>query len=122
LHVVFLDGAYYEQGSQLAWQALGHLQTREVGQVLQRVVRRIDKHLRRHGLLEGLDPSAELEDPDDQLAASAVSGQAPRPLDRSGAAAFRHRAEEPQRLGQGGSNYVDHAAYEPIGLNTWPEH
>jgi hypothetical protein len=25
------------------------------------------------------------------------------------------RAEEPQRLGQGGSNYVDHSAYEP----TW---
>jgi len=77
LHVVFLDGAYYEQGPQLAWQALGHLQTREVGQVLERVVRRIDKHLRRLGLLEGLDPNAELEDPDDPLAASAVSGQAP---------------------------------------------
>jgi hypothetical protein len=77
LHVVFLDGAYYEQGPQLAWQALGHLQTREVGQVLERVVRRIDKHLRRLGLLEGLDPNAQLEDPDDQLAASAVSGQAP---------------------------------------------
>jgi len=77
LHVVFLDGAYHEQGPQLAWQALGHLQTHEVGQVLERVVRRIDKHLRRHGLLEGLDTNAELEDPDDQLAASAVSGQAP---------------------------------------------
>jgi hypothetical protein len=77
LHVVFLDGAYYEQGPQLAWQALGHLQTREVGQVLQRVVRRIDKHLRRHALLDTLDPNTELEDPEDQLAASAVSGQAP---------------------------------------------
>jgi Putative transposase len=77
LHVVFLDGAYHELGPQLAWQALGHLQTREVGQVLQRVVRRMDKHLRRHGLLEGFGPNAELEDPDDQLAASAVSGQAP---------------------------------------------
>jgi hypothetical protein len=77
LHVVFLDGAYYEQGPQLAWQALGHLQTREVGQVLERVVRRIDKHLRRRGLLAGVEPNAELEDPDDQLAASAVSGQAP---------------------------------------------
>ena len=54
-----------------------YLQTREVGQVLQRVVRRIDKHLRRHGLLEGFEPNAELEDPEDQLAASAVSGQAP---------------------------------------------
>jgi hypothetical protein len=44
--VVFLDGAYHEQGSQLAWQPLQHLQTREVGQVLQRLVHRIDKHLR----------------------------------------------------------------------------
>jgi hypothetical protein len=74
LHLVFLDGAYYEQGSHLAWQALGHLQTREVGQVLQRVVRRIDKHLRRHRLLDGFDPNSELEDPEDQLAASSVSG------------------------------------------------
>jgi hypothetical protein len=40
--------------------------------VLQRVVRRIDKHLPRHGLLEGLDPNAELEDPEDQLAALLV--------------------------------------------------
>jgi hypothetical protein len=58
LHVVFVDGAYHEQDAVLAWQALGHLQTREVGQVLQRVVGRIDKHLRRHGLLEGFDPNA----------------------------------------------------------------
>jgi hypothetical protein len=27
LHVVFLDGAYHEQGAELAWQTLGHLQT-----------------------------------------------------------------------------------------------
>jgi hypothetical protein len=77
LHVVFLDGAYHEQAAELAWQALGHLQTREVGQVLERTVRRIDKHLRRHGLLDALDPDAEPQDPQDQLAASAVSGQAP---------------------------------------------
>ena len=77
LHVVFLDGAYHEQGAELAWQALGHLQTREVGQVLQRAVRRIDKYLRRHGLLDAFDPDAERQDPEDQLAASAVSGQAP---------------------------------------------
>ena len=61
LHVVFLDGAYHEQAPQLAWQALGHLQTREVGQVLQRVVRRIDKHLRRPGQLDTSDPNAALE-------------------------------------------------------------
>ncbi len=35
LHVVFLDGAYREVGSDLVWEALGHLQTREVGEVLE---------------------------------------------------------------------------------------
>jgi hypothetical protein len=75
--VVFVDGAYHEHDAQLAWQPLGHLQTREVGHVLQRVVQRIDKHLRRHGLLENLDPDTELQDAEDHLAASAVSGQAP---------------------------------------------
>ena len=57
----------------------GHLQTREVGDVLERVVRRIESHLRRLGLLRTLEdgePSAE-GDPEDSLAASAVSGQAP---------------------------------------------
>ncbi len=39
-HVVFLDGAYREVGSELVWEALGHLQTREVGEVLERAVRR----------------------------------------------------------------------------------
>lgn len=77
LHVVFLDGAYQEQDAQLAWQPLGHLQTREVGQVLQRVVQRMDKHLRRHGLFNSLDPDPERQDAEDHLAASAVSGQAP---------------------------------------------
>jgi hypothetical protein len=67
LHVVFLDGAYHEDGAELAWQALGHLQTREVGQVLQRAVRRIDKYLRRHGLLDAFDPDVEHQDPEDQL-------------------------------------------------------
>lgn len=56
-------------------------------QVLERVVHRIAKHLRRHGLLDTFDPNAELDDPEDQLAASAVSGQAARPRDHSGAAA-----------------------------------
>jgi hypothetical protein len=41
LHVVLLDGVYYEQGPQLAWHAIGHRQTREIGEALERVVRRI---------------------------------------------------------------------------------
>ncbi|WP_420854438.1 hypothetical protein [Sorangium cellulosum] len=28
LHVVFLDGAYHEDGTELAWNELGHLRTR----------------------------------------------------------------------------------------------
>jgi len=50
LHVVFLDGTYHEQGAQLSWEDLGSLKTQEVGQVLERTVRRIDRHLRRAGL------------------------------------------------------------------------
>jgi len=81
LHLVALDGAYHEQGAELAWHALGHLKTSEVGEVLERTVRRMEKHLRRRGLLiddSGADPSAEGDaDPESNLAASAVSGQAP---------------------------------------------
>ncbi|WP_155798785.1 transposase [Sorangium cellulosum] len=36
LHVVFLDGAYHEDGTELVWNELGHLPTRAVGQVLER--------------------------------------------------------------------------------------
>jgi hypothetical protein len=56
LHVVFLDGTYHAQDGKLAWEDLGRLETREVGEVLERVVHRIDKHLRRHGLLASTDP------------------------------------------------------------------
>jgi hypothetical protein len=77
LHVVFLDGTYHEDGGELAWEELGRLETREVGEVLQRAVHRIDRHLRRHGLLATADPDAEHEDTEDRLAASAVSGQVP---------------------------------------------
>jgi hypothetical protein len=50
-----------------------------VGEVLERAVRRMEKHLRRRGLLR-LDDDAGAEgdaDPESNLAASAVSGQAP---------------------------------------------
>ena len=80
LHAVVLEGAWHEQGGELAWVGLGPLKTSEVGHVLDRVVRRLERYLRRRGLLrideEGDDPSRE-GDPESNLAASAVSGQAP---------------------------------------------
>jgi hypothetical protein len=74
LHVVFLDGTYHEPGDALAWDELGHLKTREVGNVLEGTVRRIDRYLRRHRLLElgGSNGDAEAA-----LCASAVSGREP---------------------------------------------
>jgi hypothetical protein len=77
LHSVFLDGAYHEEGAELAWQELGHLKTREVGEVLEQAVRRMTKHLRRRGVLETEDRDDESAEPEDKLAASAVSGKAP---------------------------------------------
>jgi Putative transposase/Transposase zinc-binding domain len=77
LHVVFLDGTYHALGEELAWEELGRLETREVGEVLERAVHRIDRYLRRHGLLDGTDTETDHESPEDNLAASAVSGQVP---------------------------------------------
>jgi hypothetical protein len=74
--VVLLDGAWHEQGAELGGQGLGHLRTGEVGDVLERAVRRIERHLRRRGLLRTFEDGAE-GDPESSLAASAVSGQAP---------------------------------------------
>ncbi len=80
LHAVFLDGAFHEQDGELLFEGLSHLKTSEVGEVLERVVRRIERHLRRRGLLpveqDGADPIGE-GDPKGKLAASAVSGQTP---------------------------------------------
>ena len=78
LHVVVLDGAWYEEGDELCWVGLGHLGTSEVGAVLESTVRRFERHLRRSGLLrlEEDDPDVP-EDPESNLAASAVLGQAP---------------------------------------------
>jgi hypothetical protein len=59
-------------------QALGHLKTSEVGEVLERAVRRMEKHLRRRGLLvdeSGADGAEDDADPESNLAASAVSGR-----------------------------------------------
>ena len=75
LHVVFLDGAYREQGADLVFRALSHLGTRDVGEVLERAVRRIMKHLRKRGVLARSDD--EEQEGEAQLVASAVSGQTP---------------------------------------------
>ena len=78
--MVALDGAWHEQGGELCWQGLGHLKTSEVGAVLESTLRRIERHLRRGGLLgiaqDGADPDV-AGDPESHLAASAVSGQTP---------------------------------------------
>ncbi|MEB2313396.1 MAG: hypothetical protein OZ921_05875 [Sorangiineae bacterium] len=78
LHVVFLDGTYVERDGELVWTPRGHLKTSEVGDVLEQALRRIDKHLRRHGLLErDEDGDGDGVDPKLALATSAVSGQVP---------------------------------------------
>ena len=80
LHLVVLDGAWHEDGGGLVWEGLSHLWTSEVGEVLERLVRRMERHLRRCGLLRTFEDEAEPDgegDPEGNLAASAVSGQAP---------------------------------------------
>src|SRR6185369_13068418 len=83
LHVVLLDGAYHERDAELVWQQLGHLKTSEVGEVLERAVRRIERTLRRRGVLESdgsnedSDESDESDPSEARLAASAVSGRTP---------------------------------------------
>jgi hypothetical protein len=77
LHAVFLDGAWYEEGGELCWQGLGHLKTSEVGAALESTVTRIERHLRRRGLLRSDDNDVDPSDPESNLAASAVSGQTP---------------------------------------------
>jgi hypothetical protein len=78
LHLVVLDGAWHEDGGELAWEGLGHLRTSEVGEVLERLVWRMERHLRRSGLLRTFEDEPDGEgDPESNLAASAVSGQAP---------------------------------------------
>ena len=80
LHTIALDGAWYEQGSELIFAGLGHLKTSEVGDVLEHAVRRIERHLHRCGLLGSRDDDLDLSgegDPESNLASSAVSGQSP---------------------------------------------
>jgi hypothetical protein len=79
LHVVFLDGIYREHGEQVLFHALPHLSTREVGEVLEKAVRRIARHLKRRGLLGESDGAEANADPEGHaaLCASAASGGSP---------------------------------------------
>jgi hypothetical protein len=82
LHVVFLDGVYRELDAEtVGFTALPHLSTREVGEVLETICKRIVKLLRRRGLLgdgeRALEPEAEADEGLSSLAVSAVSGQSP---------------------------------------------
>jgi hypothetical protein len=77
VHAVFLDGAWHKQKDELVFEGLGHLKTSEVGDVLEHTSRRIEKHLRRRGVLRGEPDDEVYGDPETSLTASAVSGQAP---------------------------------------------
>jgi len=50
-NAVELDGVYREEGAELEWQPLSHLQTRDVGGVLESSVRRMARYLRRRSAL-----------------------------------------------------------------------
>jgi putative transposase len=88
LHLVVLYGAWSEDGGELAWEGLSHLGTSEVGEVVERLVRRIERHLRRCGLLGtfGDEPEGE-SDPEPRrfgvmgpgAAGRASVGESPRP-------------------------------------------
>jgi hypothetical protein len=76
--MIALDGGWREEDGALAWEGLGHLRTSEVGEVLERLVRRMEKYLRGNGQLRTLEDEQGVEgegDPEGNLAASAVSGR-----------------------------------------------
>jgi len=79
LHALVLDGVYREEGTSLLWSPTRHLQTRQVGEVLEHAVRRMARYLRRRHLLEAGDDDEDRSDDDAEgrLEASAVSGQTP---------------------------------------------
>jgi len=84
LHAVFIDGAYREEGETLAWKPLDHLQTGEVGAVLEKAVGRMAKYLQRRQALTlsntddiGNADGAGDDNPEGRLETSAVTGQTP---------------------------------------------
>jgi hypothetical protein len=85
LHSVFLDGAYRETlygERELAFHRLAHLRTRDVGEVLERAVVRMLRHLTRRRTraeVPRLQPVPEADEAESErrLIASAVSGHEP---------------------------------------------
>lgn len=85
LHAVFLDGGYVEASPKTEgphFVPLGHLQTGEVAEVLEKSIAKMQRFLRRKGLLGAQTPpgSAEEEEKPNghaELVASAVSGTYP---------------------------------------------
>jgi hypothetical protein len=94
VHAVFVDGGFAETGASAArgevrFTPLGHLRTREVGEVLERASLRMRKYLARRGLLSGGEAEPAEQEPADesessgeargheQLCGSAASGQSP---------------------------------------------
>jgi hypothetical protein len=80
LHAIVLDGAYRElDASTVGFNALPHLSTRDVGEVIETICARLVKLLRRRGLLVdgALEPPEQADAELSLLAASAVSGQSP---------------------------------------------
>ena len=78
LDMIALDGAWREEEGVLAWEGLGDLRTSEVGEVLERLVRRMERHLRRCDVLRPFEDKARSQwRGRPRSAASAVFGQAP---------------------------------------------
>ena len=66
LHVLLLDGVYREvDASTVGFTALPHLSTLEVGEVLETICTRVDRLVRRRGLLDdgALEPQTEADGP-----------------------------------------------------------
>ncbi len=84
LHVIFLDGVYRELADEVVFRELARLSTREVGEVLERAVNRMTRHVRRRELRGEAECSRPGDDAETEdagglaaLAASAVDGRSP---------------------------------------------
>ncbi len=89
VHAVFVDGGFaVSEDAPLRFTSLGHLRTREVGEVLERASARMRQYLSKRGLLGGVE-AEEVEAADEapessqetrghaELCGSAASGQSP---------------------------------------------
>jgi len=101
LHMIALDGTWCEKDGELAWEGLGHLRTSEVGEVLERLVRRLERHLRRSGQLRTFEDEAEADGEGDRRGLPPV-GRTSGPNLRGGRPRLSHLpgADEAARAGQ----------------------